>query len=230
METAALDVLVYTDARGRQPFAEWLNGISDVKVRATLKARIARLETGNLGDCSPVGGGIQELRAHLSPGYRVYFAMSGEATVVLLGGVEGRWHQAHPAAGHSGRQAVLGGRQGDTMTSMNRSRRHRPWRAVVQESIRDPKEAAAYLNAAAEQGDSRAFLIALKDVIDVHGGVTKLAGKTRLNRGNLYRMLSGRGFPRLDTLSRVLRASGLAISIAPLAPSRGKSKRASGGV
>jgi probable addiction module antidote protein len=98
---------------------------------------------------------------------------------------------------------------------MKAKRAHRPWRESVQEAIRDPEEAAAYLNAAAEQGDSRAFLIALKDVIDVHGGVSTLARKTRLNRGNLYRMLSGRGFPRLDNLSRVLEASGLAITIRP---------------
>jgi probable addiction module antidote protein len=98
---------------------------------------------------------------------------------------------------------------------MKPKRTHRPWREHIQEAIRDPEEAAAYLNAAAEQGDGRAFLIALKDVIDVHGGVSALARKTRLNRGNLYRMLSGQGFPRLDNLSRVLRASGLAITIRP---------------
>jgi probable addiction module antidote protein len=111
---------------------------------------------------------------------------------------------------------------------MKTASRHRPWRAYVQASIRDPKEAAAYLNAAAEQGDSRAFLIALKDVIDVHGGVSKLARRTRLNRGNLYRMLSGQGFPRLDNLNRVLKASGLTLSIAPSKPLRARSKASSG--
>lgn len=98
---------------------------------------------------------------------------------------------------------------------MKARRQHRPWREFVQESIRDPREAAEYLNAAAEQGDSRAFLIALRDVIDVHGGVSQLARKTKLNRGNLYRMLSAEGFPRLDNLTRVLHASGLKISIQP---------------
>ncbi len=107
---------------------------------------------------------------------------------------------------------------------MKPSRQHRPWREVVQHSIRDPEEAAAYLNAAAEQGDSRAFLIALKDVIDVHGGVSKLARRTKLNRGNLYRMLAGAGFPRLDNLNRVLKASGLTISIVPSRAARSKSR------
>jgi probable addiction module antidote protein len=101
---------------------------------------------------------------------------------------------------------------------MRTKRQHRPWREYVHDSILEPREAAEYLNAAAEQGDGRAFLIALKDVIDVHGGVANLARKTKLNRGNLYRMLSGQGFPRLDNLSRVLRASGLRISIQPEEP------------
>jgi probable addiction module antidote protein len=98
---------------------------------------------------------------------------------------------------------------------MKTKRQHRPWRDCVHASIREPREAAEYLNGAAEQGDGCAFLIALKDVIDVHGAVSDLARKTKLNRGNLYRMLSGQGFPRLDNLSRVLRASGLRISIQP---------------
>jgi probable addiction module antidote protein len=104
---------------------------------------------------------------------------------------------------------------------------HRPWRDFIQDWIREPRQAAEYLNAAAEQGDGRAFLIALKDVIDVHGGVSRLARKTKLNRGNLYRMLSGRGFPRLDNLARVLKASGLRISIEP-AKRRRRAKAAVG--
>jgi probable addiction module antidote protein len=110
---------------------------------------------------------------------------------------------------------------------MKAPKRSRPWRDYVQASIRDPREASAYLNAAAEQGDGRAFLIALKDVVDVHGGVSALARKTKLNRGNLYRMLSGGGFPRLDNLRRVLKAAGLSIAIAPSKPSPPRAKKAS---
>ncbi len=109
---------------------------------------------------------------------------------------------------------------------MKTARAHRPWREFVQESIRDPKEAAEYLNAAAEQGDSKAFLIALKDVVAVHGGISVLARKTKLNRGNLHRMLAGQGFPRLDSLHRVLEATGFVLKIEPAKGSR-KSKRAS---
>jgi probable addiction module antidote protein len=110
---------------------------------------------------------------------------------------------------------------------MKKTRVHRPWREFVQESIRDPKEAAEYLNAAAEQGDSKAFLIALKDVIAVHGGISALARATKLNRGNLHRMLAGQGFPRLDSLNRVLEATGFVLKIEPAKAVRKPSKRAS---
>ncbi len=44
--------------------------------------------------------------------------------------------------------------------------------------LRDPKEAAAYLNAALEDEDPRVFLIALKDIAEAHGGLSKLAQKS----------------------------------------------------
>ena len=98
---------------------------------------------------------------------------------------------------------------------MAKSQNLRSYREYMRDSIKDPLEAAAYLNAAAESDDSRAFLLALKDVIDVHGGVSQLARKTKLNRGNLYRILSGKGFPRFDNLTKLLDASGFVITIQP---------------
>lgn len=83
----------------------------------------------------------------------------------------------------------------------------------IQDSIRDPQKAAAYLNAAREDGDSRVFLAALKNVIDVHGGLSELARKSKLNRGNLHRMLTGKSSPRFETVDRVLRATGFDLTI-----------------
>ena len=37
--------------------------------------------------------------------------------------------------------------------------------------LRDPKEAAAYLNAALEDDDSRVFLVALKDIAEASGSL-----------------------------------------------------------
>lgn len=45
---------------------------------AAIAARIFRLANGLLGDVSPVGQGVSELRIHYGPGYRVYFQQRGE--------------------------------------------------------------------------------------------------------------------------------------------------------
>ena len=39
------------------------------------------------------------------------------------------------------------------------------------ESLKDPTEAAEYLNAALEDGEPEVFLLALRDVVDSYGGM-----------------------------------------------------------
>ena len=89
----------------------------------------------------------------------------------------------------------------------------RTYDEYIQDSIRDPQKAEAYLNAAQEDGDSRVFLAALKNVIGVHGGLSELARRAKLNRGSLHRMLTGKSSPRFETVDRVLRASGFDLRI-----------------
>jgi probable addiction module antidote protein len=66
-----------------------------------------------------------------------------------------------------------------------------------------------------EDGDPCAVPIALRTVADAVGGMTVLAEKTGLSRETLYRTLSDRGNPRLDTLSAILAAFGLRLSVRP---------------
>ena len=91
----------------------------------------------------------------------------------------------------------------------------RPFEEYVRESIKTPRDAAAYLNAAAEDEDGRVFLMALKNVIDVHSGLSELARKTKLNRGNLHRILAGKGNPGFANIQKVLNASGFEFAIRP---------------
>ena len=65
------------------------------------------------------------------------------------------------------------------------------------EALKDPKEAAAYLNAAIEEGDRKVFLLALRNVAQAHGGMSQIAKKTHLKRESLYRMLSKKGNPEI---------------------------------
>ena len=79
------EVVQYETEDGRCPFAEW---VLDLEVRAQLKVRaaIARMEAGNLGDVKPVGEGVSERRIDYGPGYRVYFGQDGRELVILLVG------------------------------------------------------------------------------------------------------------------------------------------------
>lgn len=81
------------------------------------------------------------------------------------------------------------------------------------ESLADPYEAAAYLNAAIEDGDRAVFLLAIRNVAEAHGGMAALAEKTGLNRESLYRMLSRRGNPEIKSLSALLSAMGLRLAV-----------------
>ncbi|MDJ0617968.1 MAG: hypothetical protein QNJ63_14690 [Calothrix sp. MO_192.B10] len=59
---------------------------------------------------------------------------------------------------------------------------------VVLEQLLDPEMAKAYLDVALEEyehdGDSAFFLEALRNLVEVRGGMTHLAEKTGLNRQN----------------------------------------------
>lgn len=70
----------------------------------------------------------------------------------------------------------------------------------LHEDLRDPVEAAEYLNAALEDGAQEVFLMALRDVAKAHG-LTRLARETALNRENMYRILSEEG-NRLATTAK----------------------------
>ena len=80
-------------------------------------------------------------------------------------------------------------------------------------ALREPQEAAAYLDAALEAGDRAAFLLAMRNVINAMGGMTQMASVTGLNRENLYRALSERGNPELASLEKLLKGLGLRLSI-----------------
>src|SRR5215813_7541165 len=81
------------------------------------------------------------------------------------------------------------------------------------EALKDPEEAAHYLNASLEDEDARVFLLALRDVAEARGGIRALSDNTDLNRESLYRMLSKVGNPSLDSLATVLKACGFRLAI-----------------
>lgn len=92
--------------------------------------------------------------------------------------------------------------------------RSKSYQEDLSASLKNSKEAVAYLNAALEDGDPEVFLLALRDVAEARlGGMTKVAQKTKLNRESLYRMLSEKGNPELNSLSTLLDALGFKIVV-----------------
>ena len=96
------------------------------------------------------------------------------------------------------------------------------YRESLLESLKNPDEAAQYLNACLEDGHPRVFLLALRDVAEACGGIRTLSRDAHLNRESLYRMLSKSGNPSLDSLSAVLSACSLRLAVQSTAPRRRK--------
>src|SRR4051812_30183595 len=85
----------------------------------------------------------------------------------------------------------------------------------LMESLKDPKKAAAYLNAHLEDDEKDAeelFLMALRDVTKAHG-FGDVAKSAELGRESLYKTLSPDGNPKFSTLRSLLKAMGLKLSV-----------------
>jgi len=99
-------------------------------------------------------------------------------------------------------------------------REYRDFRDYHIEKLRDPEEARVYLDVALEEyekdGDTESFLLTLKDVAEAQGGIGRLAGRTKLNRQNLYKALSAKGNPRLQTVETILHGLGFRLSVKPI--------------
>lgn len=74
------------EIRQTAAFAKWIRNLADRRARSAIAKRIDRLAFGHAGDARPVGGGVSELRVHMGPGYRVYFARRGDTIIILLCG------------------------------------------------------------------------------------------------------------------------------------------------
>ena len=78
--------------------------------------------------------------------------------------------------------------------------------------LKNPGEAAAYLNAALEDGSQEIFMLALRDVADSLG-ISDLSKKSGLNRENMYRILSEKGNPKIGSLSVLLESMGFKLAV-----------------
>ncbi len=79
--------------------------------------------------------------------------------------------------------------------------------------LEDPARAETYLNAALADEDKNVFLLALRDVVEAQGGVSKFARLTHISREHIYRMLSEKGNPEFISLKNLLNSLGLKLTV-----------------
>ena len=91
-------------------------------------------------------------------------------------------------------------------------RRYRLYEDFLIERLKDRKTAKGYLKAALEEDDPRVFLLALRHVAQALG-MSQVAADTKLNRESLYKALSKRGNPSLQTLNAVLDSLGFRLTV-----------------
>ena len=90
-----MELEIYQDPNGNAPFLQWLSDIRDKVTAARIRSRLRRIEeSGNLGDYRSVGDGVFEFRLQFGSGYRIYFGIIGNNTILLLrGGDKGSQRQ-----------------------------------------------------------------------------------------------------------------------------------------
>ena len=82
------------------------------------------------------------------------------------------------------------------------------------QAMKDPAEAAAYIEAVIGLDDPAALLMALRHVAKAHG-MAEVARRAQVGDKTLFKALSASGNPTLSTVQKVLAAVGLCLSVTP---------------
>ncbi len=67
-------------------FENWIDNLKDHPTRFRLLRRLEKAQRGLLGDTSPVGEGVFEMREFFGPGWRMYYIQTETTIIVMLGG------------------------------------------------------------------------------------------------------------------------------------------------
>ncbi len=102
----------------------------------------------------------------------------------------------------------------------NVMRKYRNYEESLKVRLADSAYAKAYLIVALEEyeedGNIEAFLLAIRDVANAQGGLSKLAEHTELSQESLYKALSENRTLQFDTIGPILHGLGFKFSIESL--------------
>lgn len=98
-------------------------------------------------------------------------------------------------------------------------RRYKNYKEHLIEKLKDVEYASAYLNACLEESfetkNMGVFQLAVRDVVEAHGGIREISSKMDVSRESFYRSLSQAGKARFSTLVSAIRACGLELEFHP---------------
>lgn len=98
--------------------------------------------------------------------------------------------------------------------------RSRPHDDAMAELFRDdPALALEVINGILADGDQAELMTVLRQLAQAVGGVQTVAEQAHLNPTQLYRTLSPKGNPALNSLTAILKVMGLRLAVQPLASS-----------
>jgi DNA-binding phage protein len=90
---------------------------------------------------------------------------------------------------------------------------HKSYHSYLIESLKDPAEAAAYLDAVLEDGDFEHILLALKNVAEARTSLADASHKTDPDWENCYQLLARGEVPGLLAIAQLLNGLGLKLSV-----------------
>jgi probable addiction module antidote protein len=91
----------------------------------------------------------------------------------------------------------------------------------LQEHLReDPEYTFLYLEECLDDDLSSTFLYALRQAIQAHGGMAKMARALKVNRAGLYQAFSFKGNPGFATVFAALRQLGYRLDLKKLDPKK----------
>lgn len=90
---------------------------------------------------------------------------------------------------------------------------HKSYHSYLIESLKDPAEAAAYLDAVLEDGSLDHILLALKNVAEAHRSLVDTANEASSDWENCYQSLAQGEMPGLLVIAKLLSGLGLKLSV-----------------
>jgi probable addiction module antidote protein len=90
---------------------------------------------------------------------------------------------------------------------------HKSYHSYLIESLKDPAEAAAYLDAVLEDSDLEHILLALKNVVEARSGLVDASNESDSSWESCYQSLTQGEVPELPVIAALLNELGLKLSV-----------------